>query len=137
MASESGPERWQDLLLRRVHASCLLAPLAVWYPPSANARDAAGQPEYGVRAISNATEGAAQQQQDAQRLQRIRRLAAALLHQPEASGEVQQHSAAPNERAAGDGDVVGLKAALESLHAYLISEAAMDDQLQVMRCHLF
>jgi hypothetical protein len=46
MAPDGSLNNSEELLLRRLHASCLLAPLAVWYPdaPTARAPGAAAQP---------------------------------------------------------------------------------------------
>ena len=75
MATRLDPPEWQDRLLDHLYASCLLAPLAVWYP-AANARAPAGQRRSEQQQQSGIVIVSAQQRQ---KLRHFRQLAFGLL----------------------------------------------------------
>lgn len=131
MTSLRHQEGWQEPFLRRVYASCLLAPLAAWYPPSANARGSAERDGEGDHAVDRDSKGLNQPRCFPARVERIRRLAEALLQQPAVSGEVQQLGAAADGAEVSELTEKASQEATGLQHSVLCGPSTPDSQLKV------
>lgn len=129
---------WEPLL-RRIHASCLLAPLAVWYPASTSAREAGAA---GIGRVAEPGDGSERSNDDrtaAERLQNVRRAAAERMGQspggailgsePHQSGERQSSAlSVGNQQMVND--------ALQQLHGVVCSDSHDATAQQVSSVHI-
>lgn len=101
MASLESTHELESCLLRRLHASCLTAPLAVWYPATPTARADGAAAHYATPGGASLSAGPADDlSSSSRRLQRIVRAAGNLLGEqhPEQRAGWQQPGSVDTER---------------------------------------